>query len=164
MPRPIPGFNVATLKTEQVPYVDDQVLANAGDVLIPDVDAKEKLVQRLFVDAIATPAAAEDPAAVAAVDVSSLHVDVQNGSGIPGLGKTAADRLRQRGFQIDTVENAASSNHTVSEIHLATTVPYAGARVRNDLGLAAASIITDPPAAAGSAVADITVILGTDYH
>lgn len=158
------AFNIAGLKTEQVPYVDDQVLANAGDVLIPDEAAKTRLVQRLFLDPVVVPGATADPAAVAAVDVSSLHIDVQNGSGIAGLGKAVADRLRQRGFQVDSVGNAPSSEHAVSEIRVATTTPFAGARVRSDLGVTGASIVHDSTSTTNAAAADVTVVVGADFQ
>ncbi len=45
-------FSMKSLQTDQIPYVSDQVLPNAGDVLLPDEAAKAKLVQRLFLDPV----------------------------------------------------------------------------------------------------------------
>ena len=158
------GFNLASLKTDQVPYVDDEVLSNAGDVLLPDNDAKAKLVQKLFLDAVATPLPPLDTTALAAVNIAPLHLDVQNGSGISGLGKAAADRLHKRGFQIDGVENAPTSDHQTTEIHVAVATPNVGERVRNELGLDNATIVHDSSDGSSSTAADVTVIVGADFQ
>lgn len=51
------GFNLAALKTDQVPYVGDEVLPEVGDVLLPDTAARAALVRRLFIDPVAPPLA-----------------------------------------------------------------------------------------------------------
>jgi LCP family protein required for cell wall assembly len=47
------GFNPATLKTDQVPYVGDEVLPQVGDVLLPDRPGMAARVRRLFLDPVA---------------------------------------------------------------------------------------------------------------
>jgi LCP family protein required for cell wall assembly len=153
------GFNMAALKTEQVPYLDDQVLPGVGDVLLPDTVAREALVKKLFL----APSPHIANAAAAAVDPADVHVDVQNGSGIAGLAKTVADRLRTQGFVVDSVENAATSDHTVTEIHVADDAAGVGERLRAELGVGSAKIRRDE-SDSGAKASQVTIIVGADYQ
>jgi polyisoprenyl-teichoic acid--peptidoglycan teichoic acid transferase len=55
------GFNPAALKTDQVPYVGDEVLPEVGDVLLPDRPGTAARVRRLFLDPVAPPADRSTP-------------------------------------------------------------------------------------------------------
>jgi LCP family protein required for cell wall assembly len=153
--------DLAKIDTEQVPYVADKTLACCGDVLIADDAAKNTLVQKMFLSAPSP--GAVDPRAVAAIKPSDIRIDVQNGSGIRGIGAKLADALRRQGFVIEGVANAASFTYDATEIHVHTqATPLAGERVRTALALKTATVQPDaaPSAAAAS---DVTVIVGRDF-
>ncbi|MFY9778969.1 MAG: LCP family protein [Candidatus Baltobacteraceae bacterium] len=157
-------LDLAKLKTEQVPYVADKELACCGDVLIADDTAKDTLVKKLFLDPIA-PSVPPDARAVAAVLPSSVHVDVRNGSGVPGMGAKMAVALRGLGFQVDSVGNADSFGYDTTEIHVhSASTPLAGERVRQALALKSAVVQPDDPSSGASPPAsDVTVIVGHDF-
>jgi LCP family protein required for cell wall assembly len=149
--------------TDKVPYVDDKIVADGGDVIIPDEAKKTELVQNMLIDP-PVPTAAPDPGAIAAVSPSSVRVDVENGTGISGMAKRVASRLKQQGFAIGNVGNA-SSLIDVTELHEHTHITYAGLRVRQALGKAAGSarvIYDNQTPAPSSAPSDVTLIVGQD--
>jgi LCP family protein required for cell wall assembly len=156
--------DLAKLKTEQVPYVADKQLLCCGDVLIADDTAKDALVKKLFLEPI-VPSVPPDARAVAAVEPSSVHVDVRNGSGVKGLGAKMASALRELGFHVDSVANADSFGYDATEIHVHSAAsPLAGERVRQALALKSAVVQPDPlPAPGVSSNSDVTVIVGHDY-
>ncbi|MDQ2909126.1 MAG: LCP family protein [Candidatus Eremiobacteraeota bacterium] len=150
-------FDRQDLMTNQVPYDDTKDLACCGNVLIADNAAKTQLVQKFFVDSLAPPPA---PAAVAAVIPSSVHVVVENGSGVVGEGARAAQALRKAGFVVDGVVNADSFRYDATEIHVHPAATLAGERVLAALALRDASVQAEPAAAQSGAV---TVIVGRDF-
>ncbi|MGP6158309.1 MAG: LCP family protein [Vulcanimicrobiaceae bacterium] len=155
--------DLAKLKTEQVAYVADKDLSCCGDVLIADDTAKDALVKKLFLEPI-VPSVPPDARAVAAVDPSTVHVDVRNGSGVSGLGAKMAGALRGLGFRVDSVANADSFAYDATEIHVhSATAPLAGERVRQALALKSAVVQPDPPSAGAAPSSDVTVIVGHDY-
>jgi LCP family protein required for cell wall assembly len=152
------------LHPEQVPYVDDKVIADFGDVLIPDEAEKARLVRTMLLDP-PVPSPSPDPAAVAAIDPKTVRVDVENGSGIAGVARRVASLLRAQGFTIGEIGNA-QNNVATTELHEHSKVTFAALRVRQALGTAAKTlpVITDlqTPASSSPAPSDVTVIVGSD--
>jgi LCP family protein required for cell wall assembly len=155
------NFNLSKLNTQQVPFTGDKELACCGDVLVADDDAKARLVKKLFLTG--EPQTPADPASIAAVNPRSVHVIVQNGSGVGGQGARVAAMLRKAGFLVDRVGNAPNFAYDTTEIHghsLAT--PLAAERVRTALAATTATVQTDPADVARTAPGDVTVIVGRD--
>ena len=188
------GLDLKDVATDQVPYVDDKVLACCGDVLVPDNAAKARLAQKLFIDPVVAtvPTPTPDPLAVAAIVPSTITVEVQNGSGTPGLGMRVAAALKAKGFVVSSVANADRFDYDKTQIRVhAAAQPLAGDRIR--LVLPFGAVVEDPPAAvapaadafaaqtaapspavtdaaapqptatATASAADVTVIVGRDY-
>jgi len=152
--------DLAKLETAQVPYVGDKMLSCCGDVLIADDVAKAKFVKRMFPP---LPVPSADPAAVAKIDPSTIHVDVRNGSGVRGQGAKMAAQLRKIGFSIASVGNADAFNYDATEIHVhSLATPLAGERVRAALAIKTATVRPDATANPTPAT-DVTVIVGRDY-
>lgn len=153
------------LHTKQVPYVADQVLPYAGDVLIPDQAKKAELVRTMLLDP-PVPTPAPDPNAIAAIAPSSLRVDVENGTQVPGAAKRVAALLHAKGFRIGVVGDAARSDVAKTTLREHSPTAFAAYRVREALGAAASKarvVDAQPSAARGSASAsDVTVIIGAD--
>src|SRR5581483_6541308 len=127
--------------TDQVPYVDDKVVADGGDVIIPDEAKKAQLVQDMLLDP-----PLPDASAVAAVAPATVRVDVENGTGVAGVAKRVAAMLRRQGFTIADVGNSGSLLETTA-LHEHTHITFAGLRVRQALGKAAgkARVISESP-------------------
>lgn len=153
-------FDRKDLITSQVPYDDTKNLPCCGNVLVADDAAKEQLVRQFFVHSLAPAAAPAEPAAAAAVVPSSVHVVVENGSGVAGEGARAAEALRKAGFVVDGVVNAASFRYDATEIHVHPASTLAGERVLAALALSDASLQAEPAEPHSGAV---TVIVGRDY-
>lgn len=155
------------LVTKQVPYVSDENLGgDAGDVLIPDQNRKVQLVDNLLLDP-PVPTPPPNAAAVAAINPLSVRVDVENGTTIPGVARRVAALLKRKGFAIAGVSNAGMQDVTRTQVREHTTITYAGVRVREALGKAAANaqVVADPQTPTpGATVApsDVTVIVGQD--
>jgi LCP family protein required for cell wall assembly len=139
------GINLASVKTEQVPYRGDKDLPLAGNVLVPDQAAKARLVAATFGPAQAP-----------------IHVTIENGTGEAGLAGKVAAALRSRGFAVDAVQDAASFGYRTTEIHAPADRPNDAERVRNGLGLPNAALKIDAAALTARA-SDVTVIVGRDY-
>ena len=155
--------DLGNLQTEQVPFVADKDLACCGNVLIADDAAKNALVKKFFLDAPPVELPPADPSAVAAVDPKSIHVDVQNGTGVPGQGKKLASALAKKGFVVTKVSNADSFGYDATEIHVHSAgVPLAGERVRSALALKTATVRPDA-AQTAKPDSDVTVIVGRDF-
>ena len=155
------SFNISKLDTEQVPFTGDKVLSCCGDVLVADDAAKATLVKKLFLNG--PPAQPADAEQVAAVVPASVHVVVQNGSGVGGEGAKIAAVLRKAGFVVDSVGNAPNFGYDSTEIHghsLAT--PLAAERVRAALALKPGTVLADPDQVAHALASDVTVIVGRD--
>jgi len=156
-------INMADLKADQIAYVDTKQ-TDSGEVLIPDPKQKAKAVAVLTGPYVAESALVPGP--VASVRPSRVHIAVQNGSGERGLGGKMAQRLRARGFVVDSIANADSFDYetTVIEEHSKTT--GVGELVRTKLALKTAAV-TPQPSPSVSAVprdgTDVTVIVGRDF-
>lgn len=160
------GIDPKTMKTAQIPYVDTKDTLYAGNVLIPDQTAKQKMVSQLLLQTPAPPAPASspDPATLAAIAPSTVKVDVKNGTGTPGTAHKVADALRAKGFVIGAVGNAATSDYLTSEIHEHTAVTFAGAKVRSLLSAKFKNIpIVSDATTAAAPSSDVTIIVGKDF-
>jgi polyisoprenyl-teichoic acid--peptidoglycan teichoic acid transferase len=152
--------NLADLShADTIGYVDTKETSD-GQVVIPDEAQKAKLVGGLL-GAYAN-AAPPPTNAIAAVKPSSVHVVVENGSGIAGLAGSAATRLRKLGYVVDSVGNADAFSYDTTQIRPASKVPYVGERLRADLGVGAATIAEATDATPGPRTV-VTVIVGRDF-
>jgi LCP family protein required for cell wall assembly len=158
-------FNLADLKTDQVAYTDTKQ-TDSGEALVPDEKQRAAVVAVLtgpYVRETPPPA----PGPLASVPPSHVHIAVQNGSGQSGLGVKMADRLRQRGFVVDSVANADAFTHETTVIHEHSATPGVGELVRVKLALKTAAVtpLTNPRPSASSAPdpTDVTVIVGRDF-
>ncbi len=152
-------IDIAKIDTQQVPYVGDKELACCGDVIVADDTAKAALVKKMFLDPV-LPSVPPDARAVAAVNPGTIHVEVENGSGVAGEGAALAGLLRKQGFVVQSVENASRFGYDATEIHVHSVgTPLAGERVRTALALATATVQPD----AQPSTSDVTVIVGRDY-
>jgi LCP family protein required for cell wall assembly len=152
--------NIADLShADTIGYVDTKDTAD-GQVVIPDETQKTKLVAGLLgaYGNVAPP----PTNAIAAVKPATVHVAVENGSGISGLATTLAAKLRKLGYVVDSVGNADAFTYDTTQIRPASKVPYVGERLRSDLGLAGATIADATDATPGPH-AVVTVIVGRDF-
>lgn len=160
------GMQKNALVTNQVPYVDDVVLADGGDAIVPDENAKKQLVQNMLL-APPVPTPAPNAAAIAAINPLNVRVDVENGTSTPGVARRVAALLKQKGFAIGSVGNASSNDVETTELHEHSSISFAGIRVREALGKGAAKAqviaVTDTPTPdASTPPSDVTVIVGAD--
>lgn len=101
-----------------------------------------------------------DTEKVEAADPSSFTVEVQNGTGIPGLAAATADTLKEKGFNVGEVGNAEV------QVYEETLVVY-----RDENGLSQAKSVIEALGigrAVGNAdyykfEGDVVVIIGSDY-
>jgi polyisoprenyl-teichoic acid--peptidoglycan teichoic acid transferase len=152
--------NLADVKTETLKYVDTKDTPYGGEVAIPDPVQKAKLIAALlgpYGNVTPPPATA-----LAAVVPATVHVVVQNGSGIPGIATKVSDQLTKLGYVVDSVQNADTFGYDTTQIRTATKVPNVGERVRADLGVPTAAVApaTDTTPGPRSLV---TVIVGRDF-
>jgi hypothetical protein len=113
------------------------------------------------------PVPSPDALALAAIAPATLRVDVENGSGVPGVAGRLAAKLKQAGFTIGQVGNADRSDYNATEIHEHSSVIFAGAKVRAALPktLRNAMVVPDPSPSAlpvAATTSDVTVIVGSD--
>jgi LCP family protein required for cell wall assembly len=160
------GMPKRALVTKQVPYVSDLILADGGDAIVPDQAKRAQLVQKMLLDP-PVPTPSPDAAAIAAINPLDLRVDVENGTSIPGVARRVAALLKQKGFAIGTVGNANTADVTTTEVREHSHVTFAGMRVREALGKAAANarVVAEtesPDPNASAAASDVTVIVGQD--
>lgn len=161
-------LNLADMKSDQVTYTHDIDTAYAGNLIIPDEVQKAKLVAALTGpysnERIATPSPAS---AIAKITPATVHISVENGSGLSGLGGKMADALRKRGFLVDSVANADVFTYDTTVIREHSNVIGVGERVRSDLALKSAAVTPAPASAAASPApseaTDVTVIVGRDF-
>ncbi|GAC1576348.1 MAG: hypothetical protein NVS3B7_09220 [Candidatus Elarobacter sp.] len=153
--------NLADLgRADTIKYVDSKMTPYGGEVVVPDPVQKAQLVASLLgVYGNVTPAPAS---ALAAVKPSTVHLAVQNGSGIPGLASAVAEKLMKAGYTVDSIGNADAFGYDVTQIRPATRVKYVGERVRADLGVPDAAIAPATDATPGPRTV-VTVIVGKDY-
>lgn len=154
------------LVTNQVPYVTDENLGgDAGDVLIPDETVKAQYVDSMLLNP-PVPTPSPGAAAVAAINPLTVRVDVENGTGIPGVARRVAGMLKQKGFTIGAVGNATQS-FSATELHEHSHITFAGIRVRQALGKSVANarvipVDETPTPGASAPPSDVTVIVGQD--
>lgn len=91
------------------------------------------------------------------LDRAKLTVAVQNGSGITGAAKKAADTLTGLGYTLGTVGNADNSNYTQTEIHVKAASSNYLPLLKKDLG---ASYTIGTAAADYTGAGDALVIVG----
>lgn len=152
--------------TAEIGYVDTKIVADGGEVLIPNESQKERLVQNMLLDP-PVPTPAPDAGALAAINPLNVRVDVENGTSIPGVGRRVATLLKQKGFSIGTVGNAPSEDVATTELREHSRIAFAGMRVREALGKAAANarvvtVTQAPTPDAAATPSDVTVIVGQD--
>ena len=98
---------------------------------------------------------------VKAVDPSTIHVAVENGSGRTGLGARAHDALRGLGFAtVGAATNADRSDYAVTEVRYKSNAKDKAQFLLSKLGGIGKSVELKGEAPAG---ADIVLVLGTDY-
>jgi polyisoprenyl-teichoic acid--peptidoglycan teichoic acid transferase len=147
-------------KAETIKYVDTKVTPYGGEVAIPDSAQKAKLVAELL-----GPYGNVTPppvTALAAVKPSSVHVVVENGSGIAGMATAVSEKLTKLGYVVDSVRNADTFGYDTTQIRPATLVPLVGERVRADLQVPTATVAPATDATPGPQSV-VTVIVGRDY-
>jgi hypothetical protein len=147
-------------------YIDTKMLADGGEVLLPDEADRTKTVRNMLIDP-PVPTPSPDAGAIAAINPLNVRVDVENGTGIAGMAKRAATLLKEKGFTIGQITNAPSSDIATTELHEHSRITFAGIRVREALGKAAqkAPVIADsemPTEQPSAAESDVTVIVGQD--
>lgn len=148
--------NLADFKAETLKYVR----VTSDEVVIPDSAQKAQLVASLLgAYGNVTPPPAT---ALAAVKPSTVHVIVQNGSGIAGLAGTVSAKLAKLGYVVDAVQNADTFGYDTTQIRTATNVPNVGERIRADLGVPTAGVAPATDATPGPRIV-VTVIVGRDY-
>ncbi|HZZ01051.1 MAG TPA: LCP family protein [Candidatus Baltobacteraceae bacterium] len=161
------GMSQNAIVSNQVPYTGDIDLPGYGDSLVPDAQARDKLVESMLL-APPVPEPSPDAMALAAIAPGTLRVDVENGSGIDGAAKRIADRLKHAGFVIGSVGDASRTGYATTEIHEHSTVAFAGAKIRAALPAGKTEVIPDPSPAgspapdASATTSDVTVIVGED--
>lgn len=154
------------LHTAKIDYVDTKIVADGGEVLIPNASQKQRLVQNMLLDP-PVPTPSPNAAAIAAINPLSVRVDVENGTAIPGVARRVAALLKQKGFAIGAVGNANSEDVATTELREHSHVTFAGMRVREALGKGAANAqvieATEAPTPDATATpSDVTVIVGQD--
>lgn len=153
------------LHTAQVAYLSDKSLSDGSDVLVPDETQRARLVQNMLIDP-PIPMPTPDAGSLAAISPATVRVDVENGTGVPGVARRAAALLKHKGFAIGQVGNAQRADLVTSELREHSKIAFAGWKVRDALGKAgkSAQIIADPPPAQRSAspVSDVTLVVGQD--
>ena len=152
--------NLADIKTETLKYIDTKDTPYGGEVAIPDPVQKAKLIAALlgpYGNVTPPPASA-----IAAVRPSTVHVVVQNGSGVAGLATKVSEQLTKLGYVVDSVGNADTFGYDQTQIRTATKLPNVGERVRADIGVPTAAVApaTDTTPGPRSVV---TVIVGRDF-
>jgi hypothetical protein len=145
---------------DTIGYVDTKETLD-GETVIPNERQKTQLVADLLGSYVTVTPAPAVPAtrAVAAVMPSSVHVVVENGSGVRGAATVVAAALKTRGYVIDGIANADSFGYDTTVIRTSALALDAGARLRADLGLTGASVATKTAPSDGA----VHVIVGRDY-
>jgi hypothetical protein len=89
-----------------------------------------------------------------------VRIEILNGCGVGGIARTVADRLRDAGFDVLTLDNADSFNYPESIVVDRVGKPSHAARVADELRIPnrIQQIIPDP-----FRIETVTVIIGKDY-
>ena len=153
--------NIADMsKAATFEYSDVKDTPYGGQVVIPDPVQKAKvLADFLGQYGNVTPPPAS---ALQAIKPSTVHVLVQNGSGVPGLAGAVSARLEKLHYVVDSVTNADTFGYDVTQIRPATAMPFLGERVRGDLGVPGAVVAPATDTTPGPHPL-VTVIVGKDY-
>lgn len=88
-----------------------------------------------------------------------LKVEVLNGSGDRGAAALVRDRLRERGFDVVSAENADHFDYAVTHVLNRSGEPGAARQVASQLGVDSVANAIDP-----DLFLDATVILGADWR
>jgi polyisoprenyl-teichoic acid--peptidoglycan teichoic acid transferase len=162
------GTSDRAVVSNQVPYTDDVNLPGYGDSLVPDTQARAKLVAAMLV-APPVPVPSPDAMALAAIPASTLRIDVENGSNVAGAARRVATMLKRYGFTIGEIGNASRSDYSATEIHEHSSITFAGAKVREALPASLREVVVVPdvspsasPAQSTAGPSDVTVIVGSD--
>ena len=150
-----------SIKTAQVPFTGDKDIA-AGNVLVPDVPGKDKLVQKLLLAPLVAEATVP-PDVLAAIKPSDVSIVVLNGSGVPGMAGKFADSLRTKGYVVAKVGNADSYEYDKTEIHAHSKIFGAAERVRSDFPSLAEMTVSPDPISSPAPRTDLTIIVGRDF-
>jgi LCP family protein required for cell wall assembly len=145
------------IATAQVPYTSTIPLGPYGDSLVPDEDAKQKLVTALFRGANdAGPGVATAPVP------ADIRIRVENGTRYAGLAARIAADLRRQGFVISDVADADSHNVAATQIHGRNDSAPVLEVVRKALGnrVPATAAVADAPAT--TAPGSVVIVLGED--
>lgn len=86
------------------------------------------------------------------------HVTVLNGSGEPGVAQTLADALSEKGFTVDTVDNAPEGKYGKVEIYQITSDKTATAAKLADMYGVSLKKSTPPVSVVGES--DFLIIVG----
>ncbi len=158
------NVDLRTVRYDQVPYLSDKTLRCCGNVIVADDAKKVALVKRFFVDP-PLPQVVPGGRGLAAVPKSSIHLEVLNGSGIPGVAHRLAEMLRKQGFAIASVGDAPSTDHEATEVHVSSATPLAAEVVLAALGMKTAVVVPDAFATSSATPnqSDVTIIIGRDY-
>ncbi|HEV2644194.1 MAG TPA: LCP family protein [Candidatus Elarobacter sp.] len=148
------------LKADTIEYQTAKDTPSGGEVVMPDPAQKAKVI-----GAFLGPYGNVTPpplSALRSIKPSTVHVVVQNGSGVPGLAGVVSAKLEKLHYVVDSVGNADTFGYDVTQIRPVTALPYLGERVRADLGVPAAAIAPATDTTPGPHTA-VTVIVGKDY-
>jgi LCP family protein required for cell wall assembly len=146
------------IATAQVPYTSTVTLGDYGEALVPDDDAKRKLVDSMLRE----PDDNSGTGVAAAPAPGDIRIRVENGTHVPGLAARIAAELQRQGFVISDVADADSHDVAATEIHGRNDSAPTLEVVRKALGTAlpvTAALADAPPTTAPGTV---TVILGQD--
>ncbi len=153
-------FTTSDLHTAQLAWTP-VTLPDGGSATLADPNDLATKVRTMLI-APPTPVPSPNALALAAIPPNTLHVNVENGSGVPGAAHRVAEALQNQGFVIDDVGDASSNDVTVTEVHQHSSVNYAAERVRESLPLAAQHAPIVPEAVPATAHSDVTVVVGKD--
>ncbi len=148
------------LKADTIEYDSQKDTPYGGEVVIPNAAQKAKVVAA-FLGAYGnvTP---PPQSALQSIKPATVHVVVQNGSGVPGLAGAVSAKLEKLHYVVDSVTNADTFGYDVTQIRPATALPLLGERLRADLGVAGAVIAPATDTTPGPHTL-VTVIVGKDY-
>lgn len=153
--------NMADLsKAATFEYTSTKMTPYGGEVVIPDPAQKAKvLADFLGPYGNVTP---PPVSALQSIKPSTVHVVVQNGSGVAGLAGLVSAKLVKLHYVVDSVGNADTFGYDVTQIRPAAQVPFVGERVRADLGVPGAVVAPATDTTPGPHTL-VTVIVGRDY-
>ena len=128
------------------------VFANEGGVsyLVPDEPAATEILQA-FLD----PAAGSD-AGGGEISRAGIGLSVQNGNGGSGQATLWSQQLESAGYQIESVEDAASFDHATTTVLVTADRADVGDLIVGDLGFGRVDVVADTGAV------EAVVIIGAD--